>query len=541
VILVRSFRIVLSLALACGISGCGVIQALSQPTFMYSANDGSNNAADTGSTCTSQTPITAFKTWTNHYTNNITNDVVLHWFTQPGQVGTIGIYTGVLAGSNYAQPTTDAINAWYTALNGRLPSGHFLRMSPVEDRLTYTSDLIQMSIDLNDLDPSGVAVTSFGTVNGPGSTNANGNESNSKDGFYLAGAQIVFNQFLVDNSEIYENPTALYRLSLHEIGHALGLNHNPEKASIMYPTSYDTTCYNYGDLPITQDTTTLINFYDPVVNSDEITNPVGRGGMPINIESRSRKLPMTAKPSQATLAVARPSVEKFMRSLSWIHGTSDGPVTVNYSNISMDTLVAGSTLVAHAHLLRSVVNPSRKRSAQAVVTHEFILDGVVSDFGPAVGDTPAKVGDHIAVDEQMAYEDVPYADDPPVKAGTEAVLFLRPVVGRRSRAAAGHRALQYTAPLVSKWTETKDGRIYASSNSRTMIARQSNGKTLSAALQGNRKRIAMVGVPASDPRSQILSQRGISVVNESQKFRINPFQVLVENARYDGAVTKNSF
>jgi len=543
VLLKSVFNVLLALATSCVLSACGIVQAFSQPSFQFAKNDGANNAQDTASNCSSAVSDTPFQTWTDVYTNGQTDDTVLHWATQPGQSGTIGIYTGVIEGWQYAQPTSDAINAWYIALNGRLPDGHYLRMSPVEDQLNYQSDLIQMSVDTTNFDRSGVALTSFGTVTGPGTTNSLGNQSNSKDGFFIAGAQIVFNDQLVQQDPaLNSNPTALYRLSMHEIGHALGLNHNPEKPSIMYPTADDTTCYSYGALPITQDTDNLISYYDPVVNSDENTPPPMPGGDlgNINLSSHTRKSFVTTKAVQPTSKTKRPNVENFMKSLSWIHGPTDGPVTVNYNKISIDTLVASSTLVAQAHLVRDVVSPTSKRFAPVIVTHEFVLDAVVSDFGAATGDTPAKAGDHVAVDEQMAYEDVPFADDPPVKPNTEAVLFLKPIVGSRARQAAGHRALQYTAPFVSKWIETRDGRVYASTNSRTLVARQLTGKTLSLALQGNRRQIAAASKFAVDPRADILSARGISVISESQKFRRDPFAVLVENARYDGAVTKGN-
>ncbi len=226
-----------------------------------------------------------------------------------------------------------------------------------------------------------------------------------------------------------------------------------------------------------------------------------------------------------------------MRGLSWHHGPSDGEFTIAYQKISVDTLVASSILVVQAHLIKSVVNRPR-RHEPATVTHEFVLDGVVSDFGVAAGDTPAKPGDHIAVDETMAYEDVPFADDPPVKAGAKAVLFLRPAAGQRARLAANHHALVYTAPFVSKWSQTQDGRVYTAGDALTRIGQYLRGKTLADALRGDRRTVRSIkGIP-SDPRGDILSARGISIMTESQKFRTNPRAVLIENARYDGAVTK---
>ena len=44
------------------------------------------------------------------------------------------------------------------------------------------------------------------------------------------------------------NDAELYEISLHEVGHALGLGHSDNPADIMYPTTHGQTFLSENDL-----------------------------------------------------------------------------------------------------------------------------------------------------------------------------------------------------------------------------------------------------------------------------------------------------
>jgi hypothetical protein len=222
-----------------------------------------------------------------------------------------------------------------------------------------------------------------------------------------------------------------------------------------------------------------------------------------------------------------------------MHGSFEGPI--NYSKLSPDSMMLSSSAVVQAHPVRTTVR-TKLSARPSVVTHEFVVDRAVSDISGAVGDRPVAVGDHLFVDEKMAYEDVPFSDDPPIRKNEEAVLFLRPVVGRNARIEGRHLAYQYTAPLVSKVSITTDGHLYMRGGPGTAMRSAMHGKTLNdligrtGAVRLGAQSVRVAATAAVDPRARILQLRGLSPMQNGSLFRTHPEQILRQQARYDGAL-----
>jgi hypothetical protein len=525
-------------------TSCAIVNSLIHPppawdhAYVIGASDA---LVDNSSGC-GDTVTTPFMQWTDYFSDGSSRQAAspYHWYAPSGQTGTLYIYTGVIDSTLYQQPTSDAIESWYTALNSRIPNpNHYLRLVPGEDTQNYQNDLVQVDYENDGYDYTRYANTAFGVVNGPGSIVG---DKHGVSGGYIAGAQIMIHQPPIQRDGFLYNSTFLYRLSLHEIGHVLGLDHDAKKGNIMFTNAAFTNCYSYGQLPSLADTSVLESYYDPRINSDEVQNCTGHTCPQFATRAIPKVSPVHPKPEPALASPNsirplvpairrganpnRPSVEAFMRSLAWYHGPNDG--FVEEKRLSPESLLLSSSLAVRVRALRDVAQ-SRRGALPSVVTHEFAIESVISDLGTMLGDSSVKTGDRIYVDEQMAYEDIPFTDDPPVPQGERAVLFLRPVYGRWARIANGHHVYQYTAQQVSKWTESADGRLGLAAVPQSRIARAIGGRKVSDVFRSTR----FAGL--TDARTHALAVRRASLARIVAQLRGNPTDVLLEQAAIDGA------
>jgi hypothetical protein len=526
------------------------------------------------------TPLTQF---TAYYSDKSPETEPIFWYA-PDQDSTLYIYTGLLPaggpdqdGGWWSDPFSAAIDAWYNVLQNDVQPGHYVRLNPVETA-NYQQALVQVRIVDNYVSNDLGGQTDFGTVTGPGSiARASWNQlfTFNSEQPYLAGALITLNDG-VSGSYIV-NDTYRYAVSLHEMGHALGLDHNPQVASVMYPRAdirLNQGCSAYGQYPQVGDVSALEGHYDPILRSPPPDSPICRPNMVCayarprvllgnstanvanspwaQVDRYGQKLKwivphisekdinqrVSAK-RNAQYASSRnaPNVEGLMRNLRWWHGTFDGPV--DFRQISSATLALSSTLIAKGHLIqilyKSAIGPVPSQAYE-----EFQIDQVL-DAARGAGEA-AKVGDRIVLAEQYAYEDIPYSDDPMLKPTQQVTIFVRPVSssGLKRRGIAG-RVYTLTAPLVAKWVERPSGSATVLGPSNTRVARELRSGAPVARAIVDMQRSSMGSSdqrPMSQIRHDVLRSRGENPEAYASSFKADPTTELLRQAGFDQALKR---
>jgi len=176
----------------------------------------------------------------NYFDDALLNGNVMHW---NDETRTIKVYisSGLhIPGWNpaYAENFKQACLVWQSALNNKIRFEFVKDVSePVDTVITWHADKNMMP-----------ALTELSML---------GNK--------LVKADIAFH--LIDNSNQLYDPRAIYKLSLHELGHLLGISgHSRNPNDIMFPAT------TYAIEPSTRDVSTLLELYSrPAI----ITTPNG--------------------------------------------------------------------------------------------------------------------------------------------------------------------------------------------------------------------------------------------------------------------------
>lgn len=147
-----------------------------------------------------------------------------------------------------------------------------------------------------------------------------------------------------------------------------------------------------------------------------------------------------------------------LRRLAWLHGHNH----FDFTRLSLDSLWLGSPLV-----VRGTIGGVRSRYADGgryrnvrTITISSVLRQAGTAFVP---------GQSVLLSEPIAFQDVPYSDDPPLRDGSSAVFFLTPARHRVFNRLAGIPLFEQTAPTVSTWVDGPGG-IRPVSAMRTRVA-----------------------------------------------------------------------
>lgn len=454
--------------------------------YQYTYANGPDVSAANPVSCQSIPDTTTWLPWSAHYSDDTDKAApTVYWYAPTGESGPLPIYTALVSGTPYAGPTTDAINRWYDDLSQRVPSGHYLRLYPQES--SDSSALVQIRLE-NSEPAVGAAETDFGTITGAGTID--GTRSAEVSGGYIAGAMI---RIYTPETDGYD-ATDKWATVAHEIGHAMGLNHNRFPTSIMYPSgNVDWHCFGYGSPLPRQDTAQLINVYDPRLNSDESTQQCGtRTVCPqvVGTGAPRRRAPGTTfTPAITTSMLSAPRYASVriavLRRLSWLHGHNH----FDFTRLSIDSLWLGSPLVVRGTIggtLHRFNDGGRFRDVRAIEISSVLHQAGTAVYAP---------GQSVLFSEPMAFQDVPYADDPPLRNGTSAVFFLVPSRHRSFNHLGRTPLFEQTAPAVSTWVDAPMGPRPVSAM-RTRIAAELRG-SLSARIASGRRNGTGLGASLS--------------------------------------------
>ena len=358
-------------------------------------------------------------------------------------------------------------------------------------------------------------------------------------GMRIQRASIVFY-----SSNESSNVDYRYAAALHEVGHILGLAHNPDLGSIMFHNAdrpaelSGQACFQYnasnptgypgGSAPPAphRDTDVLENYYDPIIKNDD-----GGGGGPIckgkvcyysvfrstltpvrpptfldpnlpplrridNAHGASVSLPQSWRPTYSGPPVVVRGFPVTRTSSKWIRGNEYGLALAGHS----EDLILSSSLVA-----QGVVGPPTQSVLSAgddLVVRPLRLTSLYRHLvGPDEGRKP---GDVIFVVDSVPSDGGTYIDDPDLATGPSPILFLKRADSRLSKL-FGRQLYAFTEHYVSKWGVDKTGHIKVLSARASRIGTEVNGQTAASIAERATKKY---GARVLDERSLVTAMLG---------------------------------
>jgi hypothetical protein len=427
---------------------------------------------------------TAFGQLTLHFTDGSSTQRTVYWNAPKQNQNTyININTNGL-GTNWRATNSAAINVWQTTLESApaLPAGRYYSLLPQES--TGTAPVVATEAFQDASNPSTVA--SFGlALDGPGN--------------YITGSGYTFY-----NAQLPATADGRYSAALHELGHVMGLAHNPDLGSIMFPFNDGGTngqlCYFYnggnGTHPrYPTDTAALESRYDPVMRDDSYDpNPHCGARNCLSLNLRIVPVSGVADPRTAAIGTTIKSDPRALRgrvessefqpgalrapasvstlaqpAVRWIHG-NEYPMSLE---ISTEGLVLSSSLVSQGLVGRTVAQFAS--GSETYVVKEFTVRQLFRHLlGP---DQNVKSGDKILIVDNARTDGGVYIDDPILESGTAPIVFLKRASPKISAMLHQPVLYSFTTHFVSKWVADKSLKIHVLSARNSRVAMEVNGHT----------------------------------------------------------------
>lgn len=432
------------------------VSELSDNIQYYNENSGGGCTPD-GTQSNTQPTL-----WAINYSDGSTGSEAILWpyNKAAGATGYLNYYVTTDSPPSVASLVSSAVRAWNSALtrdvsvNGTINITLAQSNSPSNSPITIFGNGYSGSIGLN---PYEGGAEAFGSIPAPYTT--------------LASAQIVIDP----NQSSY-----LYAILLHEIGHSLGLDHNRDQASVMYPTV--SHCFTSGVVPSSLDTGFLEGKYDPHYITPNPDSPICRPGIVCpqfvpRTTAGLQGLPVMKLPrlyASAQASTAGSGAHKAFAASSdraptlHVH-LEDDPTS---RSISLEALTLASTLVASVDVMRTVSYVKQGPTRMAIRSAK-ITSLLRHSLGP---DEAARIGDTIYFADREFGDGESFLDDPALYPGSRAIVFLQRN-DEWARRLGLRNLYRFTARSVSKLGLYGDGRLAQLASYHSRIMDEVDGRT----------------------------------------------------------------
>jgi len=508
-------------------TGCGGLSSILNPTLSgYQIEDPYNMSNEfilnsTSDCGLSPSAATNFMQLNEQFSNGSSSQTVPSWPTS----NTISMYINTADpnsddGPVAQQAATDALNQWNSILHSRASGVFTLGLTITTHGPNSATGTIALGtpIDSSQVDVDDAASTQLQL---------------SSDGTHFTNAYILLSDPADHNS--FSAYDFYYGLTLHELGHALGLEHNPSPQSVMYPTtrspSTGLSCIATGWTPPAADTANLEATYDPhyvtVPCSTTVPLPCNgcrasapKNGLPSTAPMVSPSMACSA--SMASHAIDSPLIrsralgelaQSRAPSGTWIHLPEDS----SEYTVSSESLVLASTIVAQVRVKPSLPGTIMSGGQKYVITPVVVQRTLKKLFGP---DSDTKANDVLYVAEPVPFDDTDYLDEPRMTAGTSPITFLQ-IRPRWSLRASGKPIYTLTDPFISKWQIGSDGKIAVMGLTTTTVAKEVDGLTVASLGMQATVRYGLSAVAGGEKAlvTAMLARRGFQGPNATSVYR----------------------
>lgn len=425
--------------------------------------------------------------------------------------------------SNVYNEVQGAAQTWENQLSSRAP-GNLLVSLTVSGN---NSDEQNANILVYDDTEMYLQQDKYGTVAG------NQNFLNISNNY----ANLTLSQIVLKHAT---DPSTLWVASLHEIGHALGLNHSRYQRSVMFPDT--TNCVSYPNQNLDYaDLGQLFHAYDPrwKAASDNGGDPPtcrpGRicamvgGPLPYSVVPRGQRSgPFPSYGMVRTLFDAPSNIPNHPRA-HWVAVEDLG----HSATLSPDSLWLSSSLVARVHIKTNVIAVTHKPTEtlyQAAAVEQIYKQA----DGP---DADVRDGDTILIAQTQEANGDEFLDDLTLHpADGSALVFVRALGGHLKVGTTVMPIHGFTSDYVSKYAVSGSAPMAPFSDKGTLLRSFYNSKSVYDALS-----FATVG---SSAVSAVIAKESDSVIaaNLSRSlFTRNGITSSSDLAAYRNAITSNPF
>lgn len=443
--------------------------------------------------------------WHIHYSDNTATDapILWPWNKTTRQVGTLKYYVTGDTPFDVGNAVDAAVRGWNSALTRDVHYGGTINLTLVKSTDPYSPVTVYGATQSGNLslNPDEAGAEAFGSIPAPYTT--------------------------INNAQILISPNAgtdnNYGIAMHEIGHSLGLDHNIDKASVMWPS--ENSCFPTDTVPQSIDTSFLEDKYDPTY----IDKTYGDGSNCIGTRcylSRRRSTDQGLK-GMATLTVphvyaSAGAAAAARRGKPFAMTGYSGPTfhvhledSLVSRTISLEGLTLASSLVATVDVMRTV-----RYVSQGPVRYAIRAAKIRALERHALGpDEGTKVGDTIYFADREFGNGESFLDDPALYPGSRAIVFLQRYDQGAKRLGI-QNLYRFTARSISKLGLYRDGRLAQLAAYQSRVMTDVDGKTVNDLYRSALSRYGPVSMRSEESALRAaLTERGIRTPQQVEHYR----------------------